>query len=168
MKSSLLLSMLVIATWTNVDAQSRKKKEQDKINQTIIKLFDGLAALDDKIIKQYSTADLMLLENGELWNMDTVINELNQLKRVSFSRTNHLNFIHTEVTGKTAWVAYNNAADITINRQKMNVQWLESAFLVKKGKEWKVRLLHSTLLKPKKDSQERNNKAMSLHLHRFY
>lgn len=152
MKRTLLLSMAIIFMLTNVDAQSRKKKEQDKINQTIIKFFDGLADLNDTIIKQYSTADFMLLENGEVWNMDTLINELNHLKRVSFSRTNHLSFIQTEVSGKTAWVAYNNAADITINRQKMNVQWLESAFLVKKGKEWKVRLLHSTLLKPKKNN----------------
>ena len=89
------------------------------------------------------------MEDGAVWNMDTLTNKLSPLKTISFSRTNHLDFIQTEVKGTTAWVAYNNTADMNVKGQKRNVRWLESAVLVKEGKEWKVQLLHSTTLKPK-------------------
>ncbi len=91
----------------------------------------------------------MLLEDGAVWNTDTLISKVNQLKALDFSRTNRLNFIRTEVKGNTAWIAYHNAADITINGQKMTMQWLESAVLIKEGKEWKIKVLHSTVIKPK-------------------
>ena len=119
------------------------------VNQTITKFFDAIAALDTKMMKEYTTKDFLLLEDGGVWNMDTLTNKLSPLKTISFSRTNHLDFIQTEVKGTTAWVAYNNTADMTVNGQKRNVRWLESAVLVKEGKEWKVQLLHSTTLKPK-------------------
>ena len=96
--------------------------------------------------KKYCTIDFLLLEDGDVWNMDTLANKLSPFKAVSFSRTNHLDFIRTQVKGNIAWVAYSNSADMVINGQKMNVQWLESAVLVKEGNEWKIQLLHSTPL----------------------
>ncbi len=100
-------------------------------------------------MKQYATDNFLLLENGAVWNMDTLINKLTRPKGRSFSQINHLDFMETEVTGSTAWVAYNNAADITIDGKTTTIKWLESAFLVRQGKDWKIRLLHSTVLKPK-------------------
>lgn len=132
-----------------LNAQPQNDNERARVNQSVTKLFEGIAALDTKMIKQYSTKDFLLLEDGAVWNMDTLTSKLNQLKGLSFSRINHLDFIQTEVEGNAAWVAYNNAADMIVNGQRMNVQWLESAFLVKQGKDWKIKLLHSTMLKPK-------------------
>ena len=150
MRKPFLSLLFFVVTATCLKAQIHSNNgEQTKVNQTVTKLFDGIAALDTKMIKQYSTKDFLLLENGAVWNIDTLVSKLNQLKAVSFSRTNHLDFIKTEVKANSAWVAYNNAADMTVNGQKMSVQWLESAFLVKEGKDWKIRLLHSTMLKPK-------------------
>ncbi len=68
---------------------------------------------------------------------------------MTFKRTNNLNFIKTEVKGNTAWVYYNNTAEMTINGKQRNANWLESAVLVKKDKDWKVKLLHSTTVQPK-------------------
>ena len=141
--------LFFVANSTCINAQTPKSNEQTMVNQTIIKFFDAIAALDTKMMKQYTTKDFLLLEDGAVWNMDTLTNKLSPLKTISFSRTNHLDFIQTEVKGTTAWVAYNNTADMNVNGQKRNVRWLESAVLVKEGKEWKVQLLHSTTLKPK-------------------
>ncbi len=150
MKRPFLLLSFLLVTATYLSAQTgNSNSEQIKVNQAVIKLFDGIAALDTKMIAQYSTKDFLLLEDGEVWNLDTLANKLAPLKSVSFSRTNRLDFIRTEVEGNSAWVAYNNAADMVVNGQKRNIQWLESAFLVKQGNDWKVRLLHSTVLKPK-------------------
>jgi ketosteroid isomerase-like protein len=129
--------------------QAQKNEEEGKVNKVITGFFDGISALDVKLMGQYVTNDFLLLEGGDVWNMDTVAVYLNQLKTGSFNRTNRLNFIRTEIKGNTAWVAYHNAADMNINGKKRNVEWLESAVLVKDGTEWKIQLLHSTPLKPK-------------------
>ena len=149
MRKLLLLMLFFVASSRCINAQTPKSNEQTMVNQTITKFFDAIAALDTKMMKQYTTKDFLLLEDGAVWNMDTLTNKLSPLKTISFSRTNHLDFIQTEVKGTTAWVAYNNTADMTVNGQKRNVRWLESAVLLKEGKEWKVQLLHSTTLKPK-------------------
>lgn len=127
---------------------SQIKINPSLVNQTVIKLFDGIAALDMGSIRQNTTKDFLLLEDGELWNLDTVTIKLSQFKGVNFSRKNSLHFIKSEIKGNTAWVAYNNTADMTINGQQMTIRWLESAVLIKEGKTWKVKMLHSTTLKP--------------------
>jgi hypothetical protein len=38
-----------------------------------------------------------------------------------------------------------------MNGQKIEYYWLESAVLIKEGNEWKVKMLHSTRISPKKD-----------------
>jgi hypothetical protein len=142
MKKILFLALLLI----DLGAKAQNT-EQMKVNQSLIKLFDGLAALDMKVIKEFSTKDLMILESGVVWNLDTIAHKVDNLKAVSFSRTNHLDFIKTEIKGNTAWSVYNNSADMIINGLEVHAKWLESAVLVKEGKEWKIKLLHSTSLK---------------------
>jgi len=125
--------------------------EQSKVNQSLVKLFDALAALDMRGIKEFSTKDLTILESGAIWNLDTLARKVDQLRAVSFSRTNHLDFIQTEIKGNTAWSVYYNSADMIIDGVEVHRRWLESAVLLKEGKVWKVRLLHSTTLKTKKE-----------------
>ncbi|WP_121356940.1 nuclear transport factor 2 family protein [Flavisolibacter nicotianae] len=149
MRKSFLFALLFFAASFCLKAQPQKTGEQAQVNQAVNNFFDGIAALDAKTMKQYTTKDFLLLEDGAVWNMDTLANKLNPLKTMNFSRTNHLDFIQTEVEGSIAWVAYNNTADMSVNGQKMNVRWLESAVLVKEGKDWKIKMLHSTPLKPK-------------------
>ena len=56
--------------------------------------------------------------------------------------------METEQKGDMAWVSYHNTADLSVQTKKMKVQWLESAVLIKEGQHWKIRLLHSTEIKP--------------------
>ena len=130
--------------------QAQNTPEPAKVQQAVIQLFDGIAALDETMIKRHVTTDFVLLEDGAVWTTDTLINKLNPLKAARFSRINHLRFIQTDVKGNTAWVAYYNTADMTINETKRTANWLESAFLVKQGGIWKIRLLHSTVVNPNK------------------
>jgi ketosteroid isomerase-like protein len=149
MRKRFFLLFFLFLAFSSQHLHSQKTDEKGMINQVLTKFFDGISSLDVNLMKQYVTNDFLLLEGGDVWNMDTVAVYLNELKTGSFSRTNYLEFIRTEIRGNTAWVAYKNAADMSIKGQKRNVQWLESAVLVKDGKEWKIQLLHSTPLKPK-------------------
>ena len=137
---------MLLLTGLGANAQSA---EQTKVNQSLVKLFEALAALDMKTIKEFSTRDLTILESGAIWNLDTLTRKLDQLKGASFSRTNHLDFLQTEIKGNTAWAVYYNTAEMMIDGVEVHAKWLESAVLVKEGKEWKVKLLHSTTLKRK-------------------
>jgi hypothetical protein len=114
-------------------------------------MFKGLAELSIEQIRNSSTDDLIILEHGEIWNMDTVVAILNKLKALKPVRVNSFDFIKTEVRDQTAWVAYQNKAIVTINGQKVDYHWLESAVLVKQGNDWKIKMLQSTRLLPKKD-----------------
>ena len=125
--------------------------DQTKVNQSLLKLFDALAALDMNGIKESSTKDLTILESGAVWNLDTLAHKIDGLKAVSFSRTNHLDFVKTEIKGAIAWVVYYNSADMIIEGVEVHRKWLESAVLVKESKIWKVKLLHSTTLKTRKE-----------------
>ena len=150
MKKSFLL-LLLLFTVTTFNAQNNN--EQTKVHQSVAKFFDGFSALDTIIVKQYSANDFILLEDGVVWNIDSIkvsFHQLkDQLKGASLVRVNHFDFIKTEVKGNSAWVAYNNTADFTFNNvKKRKIEWLESTFLVKEGNIWKIKLLHSTILKP--------------------
>ncbi|MBJ6109589.1 nuclear transport factor 2 family protein [Hymenobacter sp. BT523] len=149
MKQSLVLMLLLFGAGLRSNAQAPMSAEQSKVNQAVTKFFDGLAALDTKTMKQYITTDFLLLEDGAVWNIDTLVNKIKPLKATGYTRVNHLNFFRTDVKGNTAWVAYDNAAEMSAGERKRSRQWLESAVLVKEGKDWKIQLLHSTSSKPK-------------------
>jgi ketosteroid isomerase-like protein len=71
------------------------------------------------------------------------------MKGVDFKRVNSFDFLQTEVRGNTAWTSYFNQADMQINGTPRQVRWLESAVLVKEAGGWKVKVLHSTVIRPK-------------------
>jgi len=146
MKRILFIALLFVGT--SAHAQTT---EQTKVNQSLVKLFDALAALDIHGMKEFSTKDLMILESGAVWNLDTISRKVEELRAVSFSRTNHLDFVQTEIKENVAWVVYYNSADMLINGVEVHRKWLESAVLMKEGKVWKVKLLHSTTLKTRKE-----------------
>jgi hypothetical protein len=141
-----ILFMALLFAGLDVNAQD---KDQTKVKESLVKLFDALAALDMNSIKEFSTEDLTILESGIIWNLDTLAHKVDRLKGASFSRTNHLDFVQTEIKGNTAWSVYYNSAEMIIDGLEVHRKWLESAVLLKDGKAWKVKLLHSTTLKEK-------------------
>lgn len=139
---------------TSLNAQASNNNQQAKIHQTLNRFFDGFSALDTSIIRQSITRDFVLLEDGTVWNMDSIqanfVLVKNQIKDATMKRVNHFDIIQTEITGNSAYVAYHNTANISLNDTPIaKLTWLESAFLVKEDNGWKITLLHSTTIKPK-------------------
>ncbi len=129
-------------------AQQSAANNQQAVQQTIIKLFDALSARDSAMLKTYSSADITLYEYGQVWNLDTLILKaitLNQSK--DFKRTNSFEFINTTVDKTTAWVTYRLQSVVFKDGKQSTVLWLETVILVKEEKRWKVKHLHSTLIK---------------------
>ena len=129
-------------------AQQPLTKSQEAVQQTLVKMFDALSNRDSVNLKNYCTADITLYEYGQVWNIDTLILKAITLNQsADFKRTNTFDFINTTADKTTAWVTYRLQSVILKDGKQTTVQWLETVVLVKLRKRWKVKHLHSTLIK---------------------
>jgi hypothetical protein len=142
MKKSFLIVLLMIYC-TTVMAQ----KDREAIQATVVGFFNGLSLIDADTLRYYSTADFELLEDGEVWNMDTLIKRIMPRKGSNVKRFNSFTFITTSIDKNRAWVSYHNTADFTLADKQRQLKWLESAVLVKSKGRWRIQLLHSTVKK---------------------
>ncbi|GAB2839488.1 hypothetical protein GCM10027043_48430 [Ferruginibacter profundus] len=129
-------------------AQEILTPRQQDVQQTVIKLFDALSNRDSVNLKNYSTADITLYEYGQVWTIDTLILKAITLNQsTDFKRTNSFEFINTDIDKAMAWVSYRLQSVVTRDGKQSTAQWLETVVLVKLKKQWKVKHLHSTLIK---------------------
>ncbi len=143
MKKILSIILVCILYCTSLNAQS----EKDIIQNVIVKFFDGLSEINEEKLRSTVTDDFLLLEDGEVWTMDTLVANMMWAKNVKFERINKFKFIRTDQDGGTAWMSYHNTADIKVNDKQRSVNWLESAVLVREKGIWRIKLLHSTVVK---------------------
>ena len=148
-KTGLIVLLLCTTLFRQVSAQSSFSSQETAANQTVVDFFEALSSADTSRIRSLTTADFILLENGEVWTIQMLINYMRGINLNDFKRINNLEFIDTDIKGKAAWTAYHNSASITTKGQTTDIHWLESAFLQKQRGAWKIRMLHSTN-KPKK------------------
>jgi ketosteroid isomerase-like protein len=145
-KISLLL--IAISISAILQAQEKLTESQQAVQQTVINLFDALSNRDSVSLKDYCTVDILLFENGMVWNADTLILKAITLNQAAdFKRVNSFDFINTKVNKNTAWTTYTLNSEITRNAKHVSVQWMETVVLVKEKKRWKIKVLHSTLIK---------------------
>jgi ketosteroid isomerase-like protein len=147
MKKIILLLPAILCI-TLLQAQQSTTNNQQTVQQTVVQLFDALSNRDSVSLKNYSTADITLYEYGQVWNIDTLIlKAISQNQSADFKRSNSFEFINTTVNKTTAWVTYRLQSVIIKEGKQVTVQWLETVVLIKEKTQWKVKHLHSTLIK---------------------
>jgi len=139
----MLFASLFVMYSMNLLAQ----KDKNKIEGTVVGFFNGLSLVNADTLKYYSTADFQLLEDGQVWNMDTLVNKIMPRKNSKIERVNSFQFIRIEQRGNMAWVSYNNSAEFRLGEKQQIMRWMESAVLTKSNGSWKIQMLHSTKLK---------------------
>jgi hypothetical protein len=143
----LILLFLTTASFAQVSTEADEKR----IQNLVLESFDQIwSELDSKSIDKYYTNDFLLLENGEVWNNDSIARYLDKalLRKPKPIRVNKIDIIDIKVTNKTAWIAYHNYATFTIdNTITRRAHWLESATAILTEKGWKLDMLHSTRIK---------------------
>ena len=131
-----------------LQAQQQLTKEQEEVHQTVINFFGALSNRDSVSLKNNCTADILLFETGSIWNADTLILKAITLNTATdFKRINTFDFINTTITNNTAWATYNLHSEITRNGKQSSVQWMETVIVIKEKQKWKIKVLHSTLLR---------------------
>jgi ketosteroid isomerase-like protein len=147
-RNMIRLLVFAFSFTASVQAQPPLTKSQQAVQQTVIKMFDALSDKDSVSLKRYCADDVTLYEYGQVWNIDTLITKAIVLNTsTDFKRVNGFDFINTAVTKNTAWVSYRLRSEITSNGKQRIVQWLETVVLVKQKRGWKIKVLHSSLIK---------------------
>lgn len=90
------------------------------------------------------TSDYLLVENGEIWNMEIERAYYNKNKHRKIDRKDYFDFEHVSITGDMAYAVYGLKSVIIENGQTKNKVWNESAVFRKEKGKWKIALIHST------------------------
>lgn len=137
------LSFSCIALCIALSATKTARAEDHPALQPVKELFAAMSKHDGKAMRATSTEDFQLLEHGEDWSMQKLVDAV-QPKGKPYERRNFFKQIRAREKGDMAWVSYWNKAEIRSASGLRTVVWLESAVMVKADGEWKVQLLHST------------------------
>jgi hypothetical protein len=130
-------------------SQNSELKKEDQIKELISNSFQKIFSdLDPQSLDTYCTQDFLLLETGEVWDMDKMRNYLDRASKQEKNviRFNSFDFIEIKIEGKMAWVAYHNKAEFKSGEKVVReLNWLESATAILTEEGWKLQLLHSTI-----------------------
>lgn len=148
MKKLVFAAVIFLVSAYHTEAQVKPTEKQQLVQKVITDAFQALADRNAEGLRSHCTPGFLLLENGSIWNIDSLTQRIDQNKAVTdFKRINTLDFINTKVSNNTAWTTYNNQAEVTKNGQRRVIRWLETAILIKEGNTWKIEVLHSTVIK---------------------
>lgn len=122
----------------------------DTVKNLVMQSFEDIwSDLDTQKIEAHHTHDFMLLENGVVWNNDSVasylIRERESMEAQQYQRLNRFDFLKSEHHGHAIWVAYHNYGTWVKGPDTLGTaHWLESAIAIKDEGRWKLQQLHST------------------------
>ena len=125
-------------------AQTTEKAE---VQQVITRFFDALSVTNIPLMKAEVSDDFILLENGEIWTIDTLANKISKPKPEGYLRQNSFDFIETKIDKNRAWVYFKNKAEITSKTRNLTIKWLESVIFRKEKGRWRMEFMHSTPMK---------------------
>ncbi|PTX41926.1 uncharacterized protein DUF4440 [Christiangramia gaetbulicola] len=148
MKKILLLPLLFFTIHLSAQNPSDEQQLKDLIQNSFDDIFSEMNI--DKL-DTYFTSDFLLLEVGEVWDMERIKSELSSYDLQGRKRKNEFEFIEVKIKDNTAWIAYHNTATFIKDGEVVGErQWLESAIAVRTKNGWKLDMLHST----RKSSEE--------------
>ena len=90
------------------------------------------------------TPGFYIYDSGVRFDGDAIMTLLNAAHAKGQKYEWNVTSPDVHITGDTAWIAYVNQGSMTDTSGKQDLQWLESAFLVKQDGKWKIAFMHST------------------------
>lgn len=92
----------------------------------------------------YCTEDYLLIENGEIWDLQKEVEYLKSNENRKSIRTDSFKFIKLRIVGEMAYGVYELHSKITENSYTKSYLWYESVVFRKMNGDWKIALIHST------------------------
>jgi len=145
--SFLLISLFLCSCNTTTAPQETDEEAFTAVEAVVQDLFDDVwSGYDEHAVTKYQTDDFLLLEHGEVWNNDTIINwcKKAQTRNSGYERINNFKRIEAKRNGNKVWLAYHNYGTFNKDTIQFERGWLESVVAVKLDTIWKLELMHST------------------------
>ena len=134
----------------NESARSESQADIDSVKHLIEGSFQEIwSDLDTARIRAYHTDDFILLEQGLVWNNDSIarylLGEQKRMEEGQYQRLNRFDYVRSVQSQNTIWVAYRNYGTWVKGSDTLGTaQWLESAIATRENNQWKLQQLHST------------------------
>ena len=130
-------------------AQNRQQhQEVDRLEaqQVILDYFEAIVNKNYDEVKNLSTADYVLYEDGAVWNNDSLILLIQSMPLASIEYEFRDFNVESDCNG--AFINYLNHGILTLNDStKVDYNWIESAYVKRVGDELKIDFIHSTVAK---------------------
>ena len=106
-----------------------------------------MANMDLKSHMNNCTDDYLLIEAGDIWNMEKESEWYKNAANKVTERKDHFDFKYIRIDGNVAYAVYNLKSDIAKEGKLTQKNWNESTVFRKVNGEWKIALIHSTPVK---------------------
>lgn len=129
---------------TTKAVQDDRGADQKEVVDTVSTMFAAVGTEDVAKFDSAIAPGFYIFDGGSRFTGEALM-EL-QTKQHSAGRHYEWNVTDPDVhiSGNTAWIAYVNRGSISDGSETTKQQWLESAFLEKQGRNWKIVFMHST------------------------
>ena len=125
-------------------ALSQAQRDSMEIVQVLKDDYKTMVNWDINKHKSLCTDDYILIEDGEIWNMEKEAEHYRKSANRILDRKDHFDFMFVRVLGTTAYTVYNLKSDITEAGKFITKRWNESVIFRKIQGKWKIALIHST------------------------
>ncbi len=113
------------------------------LKQVVLDYFHAIENNDYHKMKELTTTDLVLYEDGKIWNNDSLIDYIKKFPNSKISFT--LKDFKINIDQSSGSMNYLNHADFSVNdTTQIVLNWIESACFIKQKDGWKLSFLHST------------------------
>ena len=119
------------------------KDDETDIRRAVERVYEAYRSRDKASYRALLTDDYLLLEDGELLDVDGDLAYMAGPGSV-YQRADNFEFRSVKVHGETAWAVYFLSSDITDEKGSRHRRYLESMVLRREGEDWRTALLHST------------------------
>ncbi len=137
---------LVLSIFLFKDIFSQERNDSTAIVELLKADYKTMVNHDINKHRGYCTDDYILIENGEIWNMEQEAADYKKKAHRVLDRKDYFDFKFIKILENTAYVVYNLKSDITENNKLTTKRWSESVIFRKTENGWKIALIHSTLL----------------------
>lgn len=145
---TILISTIIGITTIQAQSALNSNTETEAVEATLKSFFSALSDFDYQEMRDLTSDDFTLIENGPVWSLDDLIASAKQGEENGASLSYEFADIATTVNGSTAWMTYKNHGVMAMGDEKTEFNWTESAVLQKMENGWKIVLLHSTMNEP--------------------
>ena len=146
MKKIILILFVMVGLLFYACQQNKRTDDPEKLKAILTGYFDGISTKDFQKMKDLTTSDFVLFEDGKVFNNDSLIKGISSYP--NFKAEYQFDNFLINIDNNIGNMRYYNHGEFTVNDTiHMAVNWLESATFKKVDNTWKMEFLHSTVRK---------------------